>query len=323
MDKTCINTPEGNMEYLWKTIDQKYCFHEEKGIDWQGVHDLYLPQIQSLDPKDYHGLFDLLAQMLDTLQDGHVNLYSDFDISSCTKWYEGYAKNFDWQIIQKQYLHDYRIAGSLYYNTIDEGRVGYIYYSSFSNGFNASNIYEVLKTFNNCNGIVLDVRNNGGGAMDNAYKLASTFIENDTIAGYWQHKTGPGHNDFSELEEMWIHADDMPVKWLKPVIILSNRNAFSATNFFISCMKNCAPNCIVLGDKSGGGGGMPMSYELPNGWMVRFSSIKMTDINKQSIEEGIDPDLNVQMLSTDCDDILDAAIEYINSKTIHKIKNYI
>lgn len=304
------NTPVGNFECIWQTIDQKYCFIEEKALDWQGVHDKYLPLVRKLDAEDYKGLFDLMDQMLDTLNDGHVNLYSDFDVSHCEKWYEGYPENFDWDIITTHYLTDYRTAGGLYYTLIDSGKIGYIYYGSFSSSFGMNNMYYVLTEFKDCLGIVLDVRNNGGGNMDYAYRLASTFIAGDTLVGYWQHKNGPGHDDFSELEEMWVRKNDMLSKWLRPVVVLSNRQSYSATNFFINCMHQ-APNCLIIGGRSGGGGGMPLSYELPNGWLLRFSSIRMTTPEKRSIERGLNPDLRVEQTSTNRDDIIEKAVEII------------
>ena len=73
-----------------------------------------------------------------------------------------------------------------------------------------------------------------------------------------------------------------------------------------------APNCLILGGKSGGGGGMPLSYELPNGWIVRFSSVRMYDRDKISIEGGVEPDKVVNMTSLTTDDIIDEAVRIIN-----------
>ena len=57
-----------------------------------------------------------------------------------------------------------------------------------------------------------------------------------------------------------------------------------------------------------------MSYELPCGWMVRFSSIRMYDLDKNDIEEGIEPDVLVTLQSENKDDIIEKAIELINAK---------
>ena len=272
--------PVENIEALWQIIDTKYCYVESKGIDWQAIHDEYAAKA--------------------------------FDRSYNTAWYDSYPDNYNSGLL-RNYLKDYRIAESLYYCTIDNGNVGYVYYSSFSNAFGGSNIRAVLNAFNNCKGLIIDVRNNGGGDITNAYKLAAPFFTNSQAIGYWQHKTGPGHNDFSEMETMNLDASLISAKWDKPVVVLCNRRSYSATNLYVSMMRY-APNATIVGGVSGGGGGMPMSYELPCGWMVRFSSIRMYDLDKNDIEEGIEPDVPVTLQSENKDDIIEKAIELINAK---------
>ena len=56
---------------------------------------------------------------------------------------------------------------------------------------------------------------------------------------------------------------------------------------------------------------MPLSYEMPCGWMVRFSSVRMYDADQKDIEQGIEPDVAVEMKSQDKDDIIEKAIEII------------
>lgn len=303
--------PVTNIEALWQIIDTKYCYVEQKGVDWASIHDEYIAKAKNIG-SDQMALFDLCAQMLDTLHDGHVNLYSPFDRSFNTAWYDSYPTNFDAEL-QKLYLKDYRIAGGLYYCTIANGTIGYIYYSSFSNDFSGTNLYWVFTTFQNCKGIVLDVRNNGGGDLNNAYRLAAPFMTENKIIGYWQHKEGPGHNDFSELEPLYSDTSLVGHRWLRPVIILANRRSYSATNFFINMMRYAGNHVAIIGGTSGGGGGMPMSYEMPCGWTVRFSSVRMYDADKKDIEQGIEPNLKINMTSTTQDDIIEKAIEIINN----------
>lgn len=302
--------PVKNVEALWQIIDTKYCYVEQKGIDWHAVHDEYVAKAALLKKDDPVALFDLCAEMLNLLRDGHVNLYTPFDISRNSAWYDTLPANFN-SSLQALYLHDYRVAGGLYYCTIDQDSIGYIYYSSFSDGFNGSNVYWVLTAFKNCRGIVLDVRNNGGGDLNNAYKLASLFFSENRLVGYWHHKSGPGHDDFSQLEP--LHADTALIrsKWFRPVVVLCNRRSYSATNTFVSMMRY-ADNCAIVGGKTGGGGGMPLSYEMPCGWTVRFSSVRMYDRDKKDIEQGIEPHLLVNMVSHDKDDIIETAIQLIN-----------
>ncbi len=306
------NTPLGNFEALWRIIDEKYCFLDEKGINWDSVHDVYRPRFDTMritDWDDNYLYFNQMAEVVNLLRDGHVNLYSFFDVSSCTDWYAGYPANFDADLLTRVYLTDYHRAGGISYQRIHGDTIGYIYYGSFQSGFSDANIIAVLNHFRDCRGIIIDIRNNGGGDMTYAYKLAAPFFSRDTVVGYWQHKSGKARDDFSEMQPMRL--EDAKGYWPRPVIVLCNRHTYSAANFFVSIMRY-ADNSLILGGLSGGGGGMPLSYELPNGWLLRFSSVRMYDRDNQSIEPGIQPDGNITLTSTDRDDIIETAVRIIN-----------
>ncbi len=148
---------------------------------------------------------------------------------------------------------------------------------------------------------------NGVGQLTLAEKLAARFTNKEILVGYIQHKTGKGHNDFSKMEEQ-ILKPSSGLRWQKKVAVLTNRSVFSAANEFVKYMK-CCPNAIIVGDKTGGGAGMPFSSELPNGWAVRFSACPIYDKDKQSTEFGIEPDIKVDITSEDFSKGIDTIIE--------------
>lgn len=80
--------PVGNFEQLWKIIDERYCFLDSKGIDWDAVHEKYSKLIVPGMSND--DLFDKLSEMLYILKDGHVNLSSAKRVSYYDAWYQGY-----------------------------------------------------------------------------------------------------------------------------------------------------------------------------------------------------------------------------------------
>ncbi len=313
---------EANIESLWQTIDTKYCFLTEKGIDWDAIHEEYIARARQFNTeshKDYQvDLFDLCASMLDRLKDGHVNLYSWFDVSAYSGWYDSVPTNFNRSLVFSKYVPSYRVADGLYYgrlsNELTTDTIGYIYYSSFSNS--CVNIAGVLSKLSDCRAVIIDVRSNGGGDLTNAYELAAPFFEREIVVGYWQHKNGPGHNDFSHLEELKVTPNQY-VKWLRPVYVLTNRRCYSATNMFVNCM-SYAEHATIIGDITGGGGGMPLSYELPCGWIVRFSSVRMFNAQKESIEQGIQPDIRIDIIDPSQRDDM---IEKVISLT-HKQRRY-
>ena len=305
------NSPRGNFEALWRIIDEQYCFLDYKQIDWDEVHDRYSGQIQ--DNMDGEALFEVLGNMLAELRDGHVNLYSAFNTARYWDWYLDYPRNFDEAIVENYLGRDYRIGGGAKY-TILEDNIGYVYYGDFSAAIGDGNLDEMLSYLAICNGLIVDVRQNGGGNLTTAQKLASRFTDERVLTGYIMHKTGPGHSDFSDPEPVYTDPSD-GVRWQKNVVVLTNRHSYSATNDFVNSMR-CFPRVTLMGDKTGGGSGLPFSSELPNGWGVRFSASPHLSAEMEQIEFGIDPDIKVDMDETDReqDAIIEAARRLLNGQ---------
>ena len=303
------DSPQGNFEALWQIIDTKYCFldykNKEYGLDWDEVYRRYKNRLTG--DMTNKQLFQVLAEMLEELRDGHVNLVASHETSQYREWYDSYPANFV-DTIQRIYLgKEYAIAGGIKY-TILEDNIGYLYYGSFSSSIGESNLDAILDELSICDGLILDVRNNGGGLLTLADRLAARFTNEKRLSGYISYKTGPGHNDFSSPEPIYVEPATDRVRWQKPVAVLTNRRSYSSTNDFVAKMK-IMPQAIIIGDKTGGGSGLPFSSELPNGWSMRFSASPMYDPDMQHLEFGIEPDIKVNMTSEDLLKGLDTIIE--------------
>ncbi len=301
--------PKGNFEALWKIVDEHYCFFDYKqkeyGLDWDEVHRRYAKQFDNRDLTTMQ-TYELLTSLLSELRDGHVNLTTSHDYGRYWSWKEDYPRNFS-DTLQRNYLGtDYRISSSLLYKILPNN-IGYIYYGSFSSNFGDGNLDAVLSELAVCNGLIVDVRDNGGGDLSRAEKLAARFTNEELLVGYMQHKTGAGHNDFSEMKVQKLKPSN-GFRWQKKVAVLTNRSVFSAANEFVKYMK-CCPQAIVVGDKTGGGAGLPYSSELPNGWSIRLSACPIYDKDKQPTEFGIEPDIKVDITSTDFSRGIDTIIE--------------
>ena len=288
------DTPTGNFEALWQIIDEHYCFFDYKqheyGLDWNAVYNKYKVRVSDRMTSDQ--LFEVLTDMLAELRDGHVNLSSSMDYGRYWAWHEAYPQNFS-DTLERRYLGtDYKIAAGMKYRVLDDN-IGYIRYESFLEGIGEGNLDDCLTYLALCRGLIIDIRNNGGGELTTAEKLAGRFVQEKTLVSYMQHKTGKGHNDFSSLEARYLEPSSN-IRWHKPVCVLTNRSVFSAANDF-AVMMHTLPNVKLVGDHTGGGSGMPMTNSLPNGWSVRYSACPMYDAKKQQTEFGIDPDVKVAL----------------------------
>ena len=288
------DTPTGNFEALWQIIDEHYCFFDYKqheyGLDWNAVYNKYKVRVSDHMTSDQ--LFEVLTDMLAELRDGHVNLGSSMDYGRYWAWHEAYPQNFS-DTLERRYLGtDYKIAAGMKYRVLDDN-IGYIRYESFLQGVGEGNLDDCLTYLALCRGLIIDIRNNGGGELTIAEKLAGRFVQEKTLVSYMQHKTGKGHNDFSSLEPRYLEPSSN-IRWHKPVCVLTNRSVFSAANDFAVIM-HTLPNVKLVGDHTGGGSGMPMTNSLPNGWSVRYSACPMYDAKKQQTEFGIDPDIKAAL----------------------------
>ncbi len=302
------NTPTGNFEALWQIIDEHYCFFQYKDIDWNAVYNKYKVRVN--DQMTETQLFEICCDMLSELRDGHVNLSSSMDYGRYWAWQESYPKNYS-DSLERLYLGtDYKIASGLKYRVLDDN-IGYIRCESFTAGIGEGNLDDVMMYLALCRGLIIDVRNNGGGDLTTAERFAGRFVSERTHIGYMQHKNGSGHADFSDLEPQYLEPSSN-VRWHKKVCVLTNRSVYSAANAFAVWM-HTLPHVTLIGDHTGGGSGMPMSNSLPNGWSVRYSACPMYDKNKNQTEFGIDPDIMCHLDgSFTYDAIIEQARQYLS-----------
>lgn len=307
----------GNFDALAEIIDTRYCFLEEKDIDWNEVTSEYRALIT--DETTEYELFQICAAMLDRLEDGHVNLIARFTTSYYRNWWSDYPQDFDLRTLQEYYLDfNYLSTSGMYYYLLPEN-IGYIYYPSFSSGVSELALDYILGALSETDGLIIDIRDNGGGLLTNIDKFVGRFIDHEVPGGSISHKTGPGHGDFSKPYPFsYKPCEEGHIQYLgKPIALLTNRSCYSAANAFAAVMKSL-PNVTLIGARTGGGGGLPWSSELPNGWSVRFSASPLYGPDGEITEFGIDPTPGFEChspaeeLAEGKDAILDRALEYLN-----------
>ncbi|MCI9042921.1 MAG: S41 family peptidase [Muribaculaceae bacterium] len=311
------DSPEGNFRTLCRIIDERYCFLDRHGVDWDSVcranEPFVGPSISS------YNLFLIMSRMLDNLRDGHVNLSSPYGASYYRDWWAAYPADFDERVVTLGYLRgDYAQMGAYTYAIIPGTQIAYLRVESFEHAPGEGNIDFILSRFALAPALIIDIRSNGGGALTAAETLAERFITEPMTGGYVCHKTGPGHNDFSSPRAITFDPPAGHQLWTKPVMLLTNRGTFSAANYFAAFMRTL-PQVTQIGATTGGGGGIPFSSSLPNGWTIRFSACPMLDPDGQLTEDGVSPlpahtiSFGPEESARGADPILDHAIDLILS----------
>lgn len=308
-------TSVGTFEYLWDKVDQQYAMFDVKGVDWQAVHDSLRPKVFDGMPSD--SLFDICAAMLNTLSDGHVNLYSSMDVSHADSiYYDFYThSSIDVNNVVLNYLGvNHHVTGGLSHNALLQGRVAYIRYSSFSSGFTLSQLRQVLKKYDRAEGLIIDIRGNGGGSLSNVYKFLQIMPSHGQLLYRSQIKSGPAHDDFSPLSETLAPQVPDSLAYQRPIVVLIDRGCFSASSLFAICTR-AYPSVVLMGDTTSGGTGLPSMGVLPNGWRYRFPVTRALTPEGFNYENGVPPDVPLgfsrEQVAAGRDNIIDSACNYI------------
>lgn len=305
--------PVTNFEIFWKDFDRRYAYFDQKNVDWDSVYTVYKPKITTSTPDEE--LFGIFGEMIRTLKDGHVNLYAPgLGEQAYEGWYKGKPRNV---VPAEPFLGEVE-DGSPFLTAKVSGGIGYIRILTFGRSEEAYRSFgNTLDSLGTTSGLIIDLRDNGGGVTTNSRYIAGHFTENKFKYGYVRYRNGPAHNDFTK----WIPLEVEPATenpYLGPVALLTNRRSFSSTEDFVMSMKTL-PNVTQIGDTTGGGSGNPVYRELPNGWNFRLSTWQMVDLKMETFEgQGLEPNIPVWITNDVTllgrDKILLRAIEHLEER---------
>ena len=160
-----------------------------------------------------------------------------------------------------------------------ENNIGYIKFSSFDEetAEHFKTKFEELKT-KGIKSLIIDLRNNGGGIVDESLKIADYVADKDSVLLYEVDKNN---------KENVKKATQNPIINM-PIVILTNGNTASASEILAGALKDLG-KAKVVGEKTYGKGVIQQVLSLPDGSGIKITSDKYltpnrTEINKVGIE---------------------------------------
>ena len=167
-----------------------------------------------------------------------------------------------------------------------ESNIGYMNISSFDEetGADFKEKFEQLQQ-KNITSLIIDLRNNGGGIVDEALEIAECIADKGSILLYEINK---------ENEEEIIKSEEDPIVNI-PVILLVNENTASSSEILAGALKDLGKAKIV-GTKTYGKGVIQTLLSLKDGSGIKITSAEYLTPNKNKINEiGIEPDYVVEL----------------------------
>lgn len=280
-------SPAEVVEHAWALIDERYALFLDKEVDWSVARTDALAEIEEPGASSDTALFDAVAGMLEQLEDAHVNLVSWFETSWEPSYLQDRIPTYDEDLVQRGVLgFEFREVGALRYAVVDKAWA-YLRVSDFTNIPGSDALDRVFDTLNEADQLVLDLRDNGGGRLTQAGVLAERIIDEPRVGWRVQTSTGPAHDALSEPQPEIL--EPAAVRFEGAVHVLVDGRSYSATNTFTFAVGG-VDGVRVVGQPTGGGAGSPSWFELPNGWLIRFPTRRLTGPDGESVEAGYRPD---------------------------------
>ncbi len=136
-------------------------------------------------------------------------------------------------------------------------------------------------------GLVLDLRNNPGGLLDQAVRVADRFLDSGLIVS-----TEGRHN---HTEKEWAHPRDTEPNY--PMIVLVNGGSASASEIVAGALQDHG-RAVIMGTQTFGKGSVQTVIDLPDGSGLKLTVAKYYTPKHRSIqEEGITPDVVVHQVA--------------------------
>jgi carboxyl-terminal processing protease len=303
--------PVLNFEYAWNRLDRNYGQFDTKHVDWDALYRTYRPQVtpQTTDQE----LWDILLAMLGHLNDAHVCL-ADETRRTCCGLTEGLKPgDFSLDLVKSKYLQDKALdalKGKLTYGWLTPS-IGYVRIGDFKAGLDAITqaTDSVIGQFAGARAMIVDVRDNPGGAGRAAELVAGRFADRTRHYKTVQTRYGAKHSDMTPLDYRNVSPDGK-AQFLGPTVLLTNRLTASAADGFVLAMR-VLPHVTVVGDLTEGALSAQFPDRMPNGWTLFVAFKVETDHNGVNWDGiGVPPDLRIANTAADIAGGRDRVLEF-------------
>lgn len=203
--------------------------------------------------------------------------------------------------VQRRQIHVPTVAGKM----VDGTDVGYIRVAVFSDGTADDFTKEFTKLREQgMNKLILDLRDNPGGIVEQAVGVASNFVPpNSTIVSYTEQD--------GKVDQYTAQGTDDPI----PIVVLVNENSASASEIVAGAVQDMKLGPIV-GVKTYGKGTVQGVFPVDSASAVKVTVAKYRTTNGREIDGvGIEPDVVVPLMPSDPEDSqFEKALEIIQEK---------
>jgi carboxyl-terminal processing protease len=171
---------------------------------------------------------------------------------------------------------------------LDEERIGYLRIRSFGERTDREFLAALQKLESQgLQGLIVDLRNNGGGLLSTSKSVAGAFFEKGELIVFTQGREMVSREEFRSVTAARPYA--------YPVVVLINHGSASGAEIVAGAWQDSG-NAYVIGETSYGKGSVQSVYAFKRGGGMRQTTALYYLPSGRSIhEKGIEPDLEVKL----------------------------
>ncbi len=344
-EQTVARDAQGVFDFTWQTFDEYYAFFGLRNVDWAAQYQNQLPNVGEATDDD--ALFELLANLLSPIDDGHVFLFSDdedyspaverganveleqgfgaqSEITDPGDYVDNVFNQFRNIIVSKMDEGSVTEQGPLIWATADNGSIGYLFISGMAgyvtdadgDSVDASATEELAAADSTMNLAMADLANTSrliidirfnGGGLD---AIGLNFAQRFVSERQLALSKTARSRDFQSVPvQAWLEPPATGA-YLNPVTVITGADTASAAEIFAIPMHRL-PQVTLIGERTAGILSDILEKPLPNGWFVGLSNEVYLDAQGVSFEGvGLTPEIEVPVFRlSDIDAGVDPALE--------------
>ena len=297
---------------LWKDVLEFHAYMDIRMSNnlnfnsWESVYEHYSAQDMEGDK-----LFDVCSGMLGELKDEHVGLFApdkrwiytkptdDKSQNTSSSPPNGTNQNVNITENVRNYLAGQghaQYTNFLYGEFLSARHIGYIRIKSFQDSKEPVGAYDwvrkidnIIKSLENTDALIIDIRDNNGGSTAAAEFAAARFAVEAKDYQKQSIKIGPGIRDFSAPVTFMVKPSG--TQYAKPIVLLTNEQSVSAAEFFTLALRT-QKHVIHAGTATCGAISIRIERSMINGWHYSISGTRVTDMTGRIYEgRGISPNI--------------------------------